>query len=408
MDAAPRRGSLFVVFLTVFIDLLGFGIVIPLLPVYADGFGASAPQLGLLMASFSAMQFLFAPVWGSVSDRLGRRPVIMIGLFGSMIFYTLFGLATVWQSLGLLFVARVGAGVSGATISTAQAYIADTTTLANRPRGMALIGMAFGLGFTLGPLVGYLAVWAGAGDPGPLPGYLAAGLSGIALACAWTLLPESRQPDLPVSQRRWFDASAWLAVISTRSILLLLATSFICISSFSMLESTLSLLLKGQTAAAFQVSFERLFLVYAYIGLILSLVQGLIVRRLAGRVPEAQLALLGIGMEISGFLLMIVAITHSSLGWLFLALTLLVAGFAMLSPSLQSLLSRRSDPKKQGKILGVAQSVSSMGRIVGSGVGIPLLKSGLRLPYGLSAALMLLGVVMVWWSARTGHDFDQS
>ncbi len=408
MDEAPRRGSLLVVFLTVFIDLLGFGIVIPLLPVYADGFGATAPQLGLLMASFSAMQFLFAPVWGSLSDRIGRRPVIMFGLAGSIVFYTLFGLATVWQSLGLLFVARVGAGVCGATISTAQAYIADTTTLANRPRGMALIGMAFGLGFTLGPLVGFLAVWAGGGDPGPLPGYLAAGLSAVALGCAWALLPESRRRGAPPAARRWLDASAWLAVLSTRSILMLLATSFICISSFSMLESTLSLLLKGQTAAAFQVSFERLFLVYAYIGLILSLVQGFIVRRLAGRVPEARLAMIGISMEISGFSLMILAITRSSLGWLFVALTLLVAGFGMLSPSLQSLLSRRSDPKKQGKILGVAQSVSSMGRIVGSGMGIPLLKTGLRLPYLLSAVLMLLGMAMVWWAARSGGDFEET
>ena len=189
---------------------------------------------------------------------------------------------------------------------------------------------------------------------------------------------------------------------------MLLATSFICISSFSMLESTLSLLLKGQTAAAFQVSFERLFLVYAYIGLILSLVQGFIVRRLAGRVPEARLAMIGISMEISGFSLMILAITRSSLGWLFVALTLLVAGFGMLSPSLQSLLSRRSDPKKQGKILGVAQSVSSMGRIVGSGMGIPLLKTGLRLPYLLSAVLMLLGMAMVWWAARSGGDFEET
>src|SRR5690606_13404102 len=127
--------------------------------------------IGLLMASFSAMQFLFAPLWGRLSDRIGRRPVLLIGLAGSVVFYTLFGIATVMKNLALLFVARIGAGVAGATIPTAQAYIADTTSLETRAKGMALIGAAFGLGFTFGPLFGYLAVPSGQGDPGPGPGY---------------------------------------------------------------------------------------------------------------------------------------------------------------------------------------------------------------------------------------------
>ena len=126
MVESPRRGSLLVIFLTVFIDLLGFGMVMPLLPIYGKQFDASYATLGLLMASFSAMQFLFAPLWGRLSDRVGRRPVLMLGLAGSVVFYTLFGVATVWQSLAGLFIARIGAGIAGATISTAQAYIADT------------------------------------------------------------------------------------------------------------------------------------------------------------------------------------------------------------------------------------------------------------------------------------------
>src|SRR5580698_7424400 len=131
MNESPRRGSLLVIFLTVFVDLLGFGMVIPLLPIYAEQFtlDESGLMLGLLMASFSAMQFLFAPLWGRLSDRVGRRPVLMIGLAGSVVFYTLFGIATVWESIAWLFVARIGAGVAGATISTAQAYIADSTSL---------------------------------------------------------------------------------------------------------------------------------------------------------------------------------------------------------------------------------------------------------------------------------------
>ena len=135
-----NRSPMAFIFLTVFIDLLGFGMVIPLLPIYADQFTVDELgwQLGALMASFSVMQFFFAPLWGRLSDRIGRRPVLMIGLAGSVAFYLLFGIATVMKSMSLLFIARIGAGIAGATISTAQAYIADTTSLEN-PKGMALI-----------------------------------------------------------------------------------------------------------------------------------------------------------------------------------------------------------------------------------------------------------------------------
>jgi len=161
------RGTLLVVFLTVFIDLLGFGIVLPLLPRYGAWFSASGWQLGALMASFSAMQFLFAPLWGGLSDRVGRRPILMLGLLGSAWSYGLFGYVSSqgrefqWLGLGALawlFIARIGAGIAGATISTAQAVIADCTEAKNRGRGMAMIGAAFGIGFTFGPLIGAACV----------------------------------------------------------------------------------------------------------------------------------------------------------------------------------------------------------------------------------------------------------
>ena len=168
MTDSPRKASLLVIFLTVFIDLLGFGMVLPLLPIYAKDFARQLDLseghtqvgllIGLLMSSFSLMQFIFAPLWGRLSDRVGRRPVLMVGLAGSVVFYSLFGIATVYRSLPLLFVSRIGAGIAGATISTAQAYIADATSLENRAKGMALIGAAFGLGFTFGPLFGSLAL----------------------------------------------------------------------------------------------------------------------------------------------------------------------------------------------------------------------------------------------------------
>ncbi|MGD9647226.1 MAG: MFS transporter, partial [Pirellulales bacterium] len=160
--AAPAKAPLLVIFLTVFIDLLGFGMVLPLLPIYGKMFShdTTGKVPGLLLASFSAAQFLFAPIWGRLSDRFGRRPILVIGLGGSVFSYTVFGLAATSQSLLWLFIARIGAGICGATIPTAQAYIADMTTVENRTKGMALIGAAFGLGFTFGPLLGAVALWS--------------------------------------------------------------------------------------------------------------------------------------------------------------------------------------------------------------------------------------------------------
>ena len=188
MHEGPRKASLLVIFLTVFIDLLGFGMVLPLLPIYAkdfaqqlgleEGHSRIGLLIGLLMSSFSIMQLIFAPLWGRLSDRVGRRPVLMVGLGASAVCYALFGVATIFKSLPLLFASRIGAGIAGATISTAQAYIADATSLDKRAKGMALIGAAFGLGFTFGPLFGFLAVPSGQGDPGPGPGYAAAALCG--------------------------------------------------------------------------------------------------------------------------------------------------------------------------------------------------------------------------------------
>src|SRR3970040_120174 len=155
-EPPPRAAAspLIVIFVTVFVDLIGFGIIIPLLPFYAESFGASALQVGLLAASFSLMQFLFAPVWGRLSDSIGRRPIILIVLFGSCVSYLIFGLA---RSLTVLFLARLAAGIAGANIPTAQAFIADTTTHENRARGMGLIGAAFGLGLIFGPAIGGVA-----------------------------------------------------------------------------------------------------------------------------------------------------------------------------------------------------------------------------------------------------------
>lgn len=428
MSDAPRKASLLVIFLTVFIDLLGFGMVLPLLPIYAkdfaeqlgleEGHARIGLLIGLLMSSFSIMQFVFAPLWGRLSDRIGRRPVLMVGLAGSVAFYTLFGVATVWKSLTLLFFSRIGAGIAGATISTAQAYIADATTLETRARGMALIGAAFGLGFTFGPLFGALALWSDDGKPGPGPGYAAAGLSAIALLLAYFKLPESlsskSSAEVSASRRSWFDWKSLSDALAVPAIGVLILAMFVCIFAFANFESTLSLMVNS-TEVGYKFTPGQVSLLFAYIGLVLTVVQGGIVRRLSGRMSEGLMATIGAVVEVGGFLLLAQATTHVSLALLLVGLAVVVSGFAFITPSLNSLLSRWSDPRKQGGILGIGQSIASLARIFGPMVGVPLSQNaalanrlGLKaaeLPLFLGAALMALGLLLIAIAVRRGRDF---
>lgn len=447
---APGRGSLLAIFLTVFIDLLGFGIVLPLLPLYGERFARelnidahhTGLLVGLLMASFSAMQFLFLPIWGRLSDRFGRRPIILLGLTGSTLFYFLFGLATAYTSLVGLFIARIGAGIAGATISTAQAYIADTTTKERRARGMALIGAAFALGFTVGPLLCVAALLFGGGDAevNPWPGYTASLMSAGALLVAWFKLPESLHSGSKTAREKLFDMRALRVALSTPSIGLLILTSFIAIYSFANFESTLSLqierLLGGashttatQTVAATtnandatfaglfwstppandrEASNRRMIVIctmFAYLGIILTLAQGVLVRRLAIRMSEVQMAVVGGVLAIVGFMMLALAVDHGRLGWLLAAMAIEVIGFAFVNPALQSLLSRRSDPAMQGSVLGLGQSASSLARILGP-LGAPwMLTLWPALPYVVATVLMGIGLGMTIVAARLGHDF---
>jgi DHA1 family tetracycline resistance protein-like MFS transporter len=424
MSNAPHKASLLVIFLTVFIDLLGFGMVLPLLPIYAKDFAAQLGLeeghsrvgllIGMLMSSFSLMQFVFAPLWGRLSDRIGRRPVLMVGLAGSVVFYTMFGIATIFKSLPLLFVSRIGAGIAGATISTAQAYIADATSLENRAKGMALVGAAFGLGFTFGPLFGFLAVPSGSGDPGPGPGYAAAALSAVALALAYFKLPESLQPGNAAAERRWFNPTALREALATPSIGVLLLAIFVCIFSFANFESTLSLMVSAEDGG-YAFDFKQVCLTFAFIGFVLTLVQGGVVRRLSGRISEGVMAITGTLIEIAGFALLARATTHASVGLLLCGLAVVVSGFAFITPSLNSLLSRWSDPTKQGGILGIGQSIASLARILGPMIGVPLFENraladtlgvqSAELPMFLATALMALGLLLVIVASRGGRDY---
>jgi MFS family permease len=398
-----RKASLLVIFLIVFIDLIGFGIVIPLLPLYAKHFPLKhpGPTIGLLMASFSAMQFLFAPMWGRLSDRIGRRPVLLVGLCGSVAFYLLFAMASLADSLALLFVSRIGAGIAGATISTAHAYIADITSLENRTKGMALIGAAFGLGFTLGPMFAWLAVDIEGSGLGPGPGYAAASLSAVALLLAWFRLSESLAPGRPHAARKWFDLNSLAEACRIPSVGLLLLTSFICVFSFGNFESTLSLTLRER----FQFELPQVCRTFAFIGIVLMVVQGGIVRRLAGKVRETALATSGAVLEILGFSMLCLAGEEYTHRFLLLTLAIIVSGFAFITPSLNALISRRSDPARQGSVLGVAQSISSLARILGPMAALPLFYWRENSPFWLGIALMGVGLALVIVAGTRGHDY---
>ena len=401
---SSRRSPLLIIFFTVFIDLLGFGIVLPLLPRYGLHFEADNWTLGFLMASFSAMQFLFAPLWGRWSDRVGRRPVLLIGLFGSTFFYFLFALITQRGNLGpifglspvvWLFVTRIGAGIAGATIPTAQAYIADVTDAKSRGKGMALIGAAFGIGFTFGPLIG--AAFVGSADsdiPSAAPGYVAAVLSGIAFVWALLMLPESLKPGATTVRRSWLDLGSLRTAVGLPYVGWVLASIFLTTFAFAQFETTLSLLTKNRG-----MSDRGNFLVFAYIGFILTLAQGMLVRRLLPKLGEYRMSLIGVALMAIGLLGIGLATLPQdkqlSLGLLFVVLPVCVVGYSATTPSLQSLLSLNSHSDEQGGILGVGQSMSSLARILGPIIGLGLQKVAIATPYWFGAGLMAAAVLLI-------------
>ncbi len=420
-----------VIFITVFIDLLGFGIVLPILPLYGKHFQAHDNTLGLLMASFSAMQFLFAPLWGRVSDRVGRRPVLILGLAGSAFFYTLFGYATSLgaggQLLGLgvlpwLFICRIGAGIAGATIPTAQAYIADVTGPEERGKGMALIGVAFGIGFCFGPLMGaaflpeepaeVASAVAGASNesaeaaiesapPSAVPGYLAGGLSSLAMLSAIFLLPESLKPGSRAEARHWLDLASLKQAVARPAIGMVLLTIFLTTFAFGQFETTLSLL--NQYLG---IPIRKNYLVFAYIGFILIVSQGLLVRRLIPRLGEKVMTIGGTILMTAGLMLIGMAAVRHSPTMLYAVVPIAVVGFSAVTPSLQSLLSRHTAATQQGGMLGLGQSISALARILGPWVGLNLHGRNILWPYWAGAALMAFCVLLAL-GLRPPEDLPQ-
>jgi DHA1 family tetracycline resistance protein-like MFS transporter len=375
-DETKKERPLLPIFLTVVIDLLGFGIVLPLLPLYGREFGASHAVIAAIFISYSGMQFISAPMWGRLSDRIGRRPVILIGLVGSILSYTCFAFAAMQETLTLLFISRLTAGVFGGTISTAYAYIADVTPPEERGRGMALIGMAFGIGFTIGPAIGGI----GHSLHPTAPGIIAALFSTIAFVFAWRRLVEPTR-HVPAPRRNWLDLGAFRSAFSVAGVRAILLLGFVAVTCFALMESTLGLLGREE----FDFDYWQVGLLFTYLGFFSALAQGMIVRRYMKRVGEYRFVVIG-ALTLTIGLVLLAVVRDTAL--LIAIAPLSVVGFALITPSLNSLLSRRSKAEVQGGVMGVNQSLQSLARIVGPGIGLPLLGVAVPLPFWVGAGLM--------------------
>lgn len=377
-----KKTPLAIIFLITFIDLLGFGIVIPIIPSYAEaGFGASDVTVGFLVASFSFMQLLFTPVWGRLSDRLGRRPILILGLFLTAISYVMFGMA---HSLEMLFLSRLLGGVGGANISAAQAYISDVTLPEERARGMGLIGAAFGLGFVFGPFIGGALVGYGYS----VPGYAAAALSAIALVTALIALPESLKKEEQHAPTAIFDFSLMIEALKRPKIGMLLVLFFLITFGYANIYATFPLI----STREFGFSEREVGYLFGFIGIIGAITQGGLIRTLSARYGERLLFLVGAALTSVG----LAAIPYAPDTWSLLGvLAVLSFGTGIMTPSCLSLISRHADERQQGGILGINQSLGALARVLGPIWGAFVFQVfGTSWPF-LTGGFVLLGVVFL-------------
>ena len=358
-----------IVLLAVFIDLIGFGIVLPLLPSYAAQFHASDTAIGIVVASFSLMQFIFAPLWGRLSDRIGRRPVLLVGLAGSSLSYLLFAFASGFYTLLL---SRLVAGTMGATVSVAQAYLADVTPVEKRSRAMGLIGAAFGLGFVVGPAIGGLSSrWGEAA-----PGLVAWGLTAANFLLALWKMPE---PAVHRAVARDTAVAHW-----TR-----FAQPFVAVALSTVAFTVMYVVFPLQVERALGYDRHHTAYFFVLIGIVSAVVQGSLVGRLAPRFGERALMICGgwlLLLGLSGLALSLGAsnLDRRALPVVLGSLVLVGLGSGLIAPSATSYVSRAAPAAEQGRALGLLQSVGSVARVVG-----PALAGGLTHYFGARVAFLV-------------------
>jgi MFS transporter, DHA1 family, tetracycline resistance protein len=391
MEKNNSGKAIFVLFLIVFIDLLGFGIILPILPLYAQQFGAEPNEATLLVAIYSLMQFLFAPLWGSLSDRYGRRPILLLTLFGSVIAYAGLGFA---NSLVILFIARGLAGMMAGNIATAQAYIADITTPTNRARGMGIIGAAFGLGFIFGPAIGGFLTGTNPENANfHLPALFAGGLSLLALLCALILLPESLNSEtkakiqLHRSRQRRLN---WLHLLQRPQLAMLIGIYFLVTFAVAAMDSTLALWSKEELNwGPQQTSY-----LFAFMGIVCTVVQGGLIgflKKQLGEIKSLTLGIIGLGLG-----LLLIGFSQN-LVLLLIATTFISWGISVTQPILNSLISQITDLEDQGQILGIASSCSALARIGGpTWAGASFMRFGSSAPFLSGFLVMLIALTLSW------------
>jgi multidrug resistance protein len=369
-----------ILFGTIALDLVGFGMVVPLLPLYAERYGASARAIAWLLAIYSLMQFVFAPLWGRLSDRVGRRPVLLTSIAGNVVALVLFASAPsyVW-----LLAARLVAGVCTANIAVAHAYVADITAPHERARGMGLVGAAFALGFVLGPFFGgelSSSRWGAAA-----PAWVAAGLGALNWILAYVRLPESltvRQPTARPAVSWWRQRLQ--VVVERPASRPLYALGFAQILGFALME--MALVLFVQRRLGFDAA--RCGRLFAFVGLVLSVVQGGLIGRLVPRLGEVRLIQVGL-MSLTLGLCLIPATPQGAWPVLLGPMVLLAVGQGLLGPSLGGLLSRSMPADSQGAALGLLQSLSALARALGPYIaGLLYERGGENLPFWAGAGVL--------------------
>ncbi|HEU5395679.1 MAG TPA: MFS transporter [Verrucomicrobiae bacterium] len=392
-----RKPSLLVIFLSVFIDLIGFGIVLPLLPGYAEdnfapGFSAKGLVIGGIIASFSLMQFLFAPAWGRLSDRIGRRPVMLISNLGAAGSYALFAIASgMTGTTGLIWIlaSRIFAGICGANLSVASAYIADISPPEKRSARMGLIGMAFGLGFIFGPALGAFSIEVF--HTKEAAGWVAAGFCAANFILGWFILGESRKPSSEHAALRP-RMNQWGHTLAQPKLGVLIAVFFFATFCFTCFESTFPLLLR-HTFTATKTTL-RVGYLFTYAGVIAALVQG-VIGRLVKKFGEPNL----IFSSLIVFAIGLAGLPFAKSLWeILVVLALLAIGSGLNRPPVFGLISLSSSPHEQGANLGVAQSIGSLARILG-----PIFAGGLfyvhhALPYLICGGIALVTSFVAWGS----------
>lgn len=376
---------MFALFLIVLIDLIGFGVIIPLLPFYAEKFQASPDVVTLVMAVYSLAQLFSAPLWGRLSDRIGRRPVLLVSMAGAALSYVWLGLA---EELWTLFAARAFCGAMAGNISAAFAYVADVTGPEDRARGMGLIGAAYGLGFIAGPAIG--GILAG---PDPLqadyqtPSFVAAALSAAALLLAGALLKESLSAELRAKAAARRDLPlrrTLLAVLADRRLAFWISLSFLATLVLAGMETTFAM----WSERTFGWGPQQNGYLLAFLGVLSAAVQGGLIGPMSRRIGTHRMVIQGTAVLGLAFLCLPFADT---LGVLLVVTAGLAYGFSIVSPALNSLISLEADAGNQGSVLGLARSASILARVVGPALaGVLFAAFGRDAPYFASAALMLV------------------